>query len=187
MSDFREIFVKAVCGRSRHSFHDVNLLKTDHSVNEVLGCRITNHRYAGMATSSGVKINGSYDAHVWYTHSRGQNTTVLTKTIEYSRGISYEELGIDPNECSDPEAVVRLTHGPFASSVKLEGNSNIKVTVDMGYLVEVIGDTRLCVKHYPGACDDGFKKDFLDVFDDDDLEDEYTESFDEEEDLAEDF
>src|SRR5690554_6775126 len=98
MSEFREVFVKAVCGRSRHAFHDTNLLTTERAVDEVLGCRVTNHRHAGLVTPGGVKINGSYDIHVWFTHSGGQNTTVLTKTIDYSRAISFEELGIDANE-----------------------------------------------------------------------------------------
>ena len=47
----------------------------------------------------------------------------------------------------------------------------------------MIGDTKLCVKHYPGACDDSIKKEFIDLFDDE-FEDEFTDEFDEEEDLV---
>lgn len=183
MSEFREIYVKAVCGRSRHAFHDANILYTDQAIDEVLGCRVTNHHYAGLVTASGVKINGSYDIHVWYTHSGGQNTTVLTKTIDYSRAISFEELGINPNECDNPKASVRLTHGPICSDGTLVHASAIRCTVDLGYLVEVVGDTKLCVKHYPGACDDDYKKDFVDLLDDEEF-DEYVDEFEDEEDLV---
>lgn len=183
MSEFREIYVKAVCGRSRHAFHDTNILHTDRAVDEILGSRVTSHQFAGVVTSAGVKINGSYDIHVWFTHSGGQNTTVLTKTIDYSRVISFEELGIDPGGCDNPQATVRLTHGPICSDGTLVAGSAIRCTVDVGYLIEVIGDTKLCVKHYPGACDDSIKKEFIDLFDDE-FEDEFTDEFDEEEDLV---
>src|SRR5690554_2970965 len=124
MSEFREIYVKAVCGRSRHAFHDTNILHTDRAVDEVLGSRVTNHHFAGLVAATGVKVNGCYDIHVWFTHSGGQNTTVLTKKIDYSRAISYEELGIDENECDEPEATVRLTHGTICSDGTLvEGSA----------------------------------------------------------------
>lgn len=184
MSEFREVFVKAVCGRSRHAFHDTNILNTHQPVDEILGCRVTNHQYAGIVTSGGVKINGSYDIHVWYTHSAGQNTTVMTKTIDYSRAVSFDELGVDPDECHNAEANIRLTHGPICSEGSIVGTSSIRCTVDVGYLIEVIGDTRLCVKHYPGACDDYYKKDLLDAFDDDALDDELLDEFEDEADLV---
>lgn len=185
MSEFREIYVKAVCGRSRHAFHDTNILHTDRAVDEVLGCRVTNHQYAGVCTATGVKINGSYDIHVWFTHAGGQQTTVLQKTIDYSRAISFEELGINPDECDEPEVTVRLTHGPIGSDGTLVSGSAIRCNVDVGYLVEVIGDTKLCVKHYPGACDDDYKKDFIDLLDDDDeFDGEFVDEFEDEEDLV---
>lgn len=184
MSEFREVFVKAVCGRSRHAFHDTNVLHTHHTVNEVLGCRVTNHHYAAIVTPGGVKINGSYDVHVWYTHSVGQDTTVLTKTIDYSRAISFDELGVDPAECTNIEAKVKLTHGPICSEGSIVGAAAVRVTVDVGYLIELIGDTRLCVKHYPGACDDPYKKELFDAFDDEEFDDELADEFEDEVDVV---
>ena len=177
MSDFREIFVKAVCGRSRHAFHDTNILKTGNALDEVLGCKVTNHRYAAIVSPAGVKINGSYDIHIWHTHSGGNDTNVLTKTIDYTRAVSFEELGMDPYTFDNPEATVRITHGPIVSDAAIAGGSSVKIIVDIGYLIEVVGDTRLCVKHYPGACDDQLKKEFFASLEDEDLEEEFEDEF----------
>lgn len=184
MSEFREIYVKAVCGRSRHAFHDTNILHTEWAVDEILGCRVTNHQFAGTMTSAGAQIHGHYDVHVWFTHSGGQNTTVLTKTVDYTRAVSFEELGIAQDECEEPEATVRLTHGPICSDGILVGGSAIQITVDVGYLVEVVGNTKLCVKHYPGACGDDDKKDYIDLLDEEQFDEAFLEDFEDEEDLV---
>lgn len=174
MSEFREVYVKAVCGRSRHAFHDTNVLYTDRAVEEVLGCRVTNHQFVGKITNDGLRINGSYDIHVWFTHTGGQQTTVLKKTIEYRRAVGYDELGMDSDTCDEPEATVRLTHGPICSEGRLVAGSGIHCTVDIGYLVEIVGNTQLCIRHYPGACGDDGKKDYFDLLDED-FEDDLLE------------
>ena len=66
---------------------------------------------------------------------------------------------MNPAETTDAEVSVTVTHGPLIADTTLADPRTAQVSVEIGYLIEVVGDARLCVRHYPGACEDGLKKD----------------------------
>src|SRR5690606_769056 len=119
MSEFREIFVKAVCGRDRHVCRDTVQLRAERAIDEVLGCKVTRHRYAGLTSSQGVKVNGSYELHLWVSDADSQGTHILSRTVDYNRLIPYADLGVNPAETTDAEVSVTVTHGPLIADTTL--------------------------------------------------------------------
>src|SRR5690606_15174276 len=66
MSALREIFVKAVCARGKRGFVRTHRFRTKYHPDDLLGCRVTNHRVAAVLTGGGgVAVQGSYDIHLW--------------------------------------------------------------------------------------------------------------------------
>ncbi|MBO8141650.1 MAG: outer spore coat protein CotE [Firmicutes bacterium] len=193
MSALREIFVKAVCARGKRGFARTHRFRTKYHPDDLLGCRVTNHRYGAVLTGSGVTLQGSYDIHVWYAYSgvgdgadgsRGKvHTGVSVQTVEFQEHLPVQYLTGGPGAVINPECRVAATRQPRAREIALDADGVVQVTVEDGYAAEVIGETTLWVPVYGGVGTGGDEKKALELWEsmDSELDDEFDDDLDDDE------
>ncbi|MFP7494007.1 outer spore coat protein CotE [Terribacillus saccharophilus] len=183
---YREIITKAVIGRGRKFSKNIDHIRSESKPSSILGCWIINHRYhAKKKGDIGVEVVGKYDINVWYSHSDNSKTDVVSETVEYKELV---KLSIkDDNYLDDEfEVYAKAIQQPNCLECKIvEHGKKIFVEVEKEFLIEVVGETKLCVKVDPDGCevedeeedwdlelsDDDFKDvdpDFLDKKDEED-------------------
>lgn len=191
MSSLREIFVKAVCARGRRTFVRTHRFRTKNHPDDLLGCRLTNHRYQTHISADQVTVSGSYDIHMWYSYAGlddGGNvhTAVTVQTVEFEERLPVQYISGTNTAVVDAQARIVATRLPRAAEISLDGDGVVQVSVEDGYSVEVVGETTLWVAAYAGvgsefgddkkkgfglweAADDDFDSDFEDELYDDDF------------------
>lgn len=183
--NYREIITKAVIGRGRKFSKNIDHIRPEHKPSSILGCWIINHRYhAKKKGDKGVEVVGTYDVNVWYSYNDNTKTHVVSESVEYKELV---KLSIKDENCVDDdfEVYAKAIQQPNCLECKIvQHGQKIFVEVEKEFLVEVIGETKLCVKVDPDGCvvedveedwdyeltEDDFKDvdpDFLDKKDDD--------------------
>ena len=172
MGEYREIITKAVVAKGKKFTQSNHAICPKHSPTSILGCWIINHKYEAKKVDKTVEICGHYDINVWHSFSDNTKTEVVTERVEYKDVIKLKYR--DPDCLDDQEVVARVLQQPNCCECEISPNgSKIIVHVEREFLVEVIGETKVCVAVHHGKCD----------CDDDDLglddEDFDDEEFDE--------
>ncbi|WP_458413826.1 outer spore coat protein CotE [Schinkia sp. CFF1] len=160
---FREIITKAVCGKGRKFTQCTHTITPSHRPTSILGCWIINHEYDAKKVGENVEIEGNYDINVWYSFSDNTKTEVVTETVHYKDVVRLSSK--DENCVNDElEVVARVLQQPNCLECSISPNGNkIVVQVEREFIAEVIGETKVCVKVYPGACEENDDDDdFLD-------------------------
>lgn len=189
MNSLREIFVKAVCARGRRTFVRTHRFRTKNHPDDLLGCRVTNHRYTTTMDGSRVTVSGAYDIHMWYSYTGidddGQtHTAVSVQTVQFDEDVPVEYVSGTGGGVLQAEARVTATRHPRAAEVSLDADGVVQVAVEDGYAAEVVGDTTLWVPAYAGAMD-GFDDDKKKGFDfweaaEGDFDEDFDDEFDDE-------
>lgn len=168
----REIITKAVCGKGRKFSQATHTITPSHSPTSILGCWIINHTFATDKVGDAVEVSGAYDINVWYSFNNNTKTEVVTETVSY---VDHVPLAIVDKNCLDSGLEVngKATQQPTACEATISNSgSSVLVQVEREFLVEVIGETKVCVMVCAGGCDDYDDKDFnFDHDNDDDFED----------------
>lgn len=192
MSSLREIFVKAVCARGRRTFVRMHRFRTKNHPDDLLGCRVTNHRYTTTMDGTRVTVNGAYDIHMWYSYTgiddgSRMHTAVSVQTVEFVEHVPVEYLAGAATAVVGAQAQVTATRHPRAAEVSLDADGVVQVAVEDGYAAEVVGETTLWVPAYAGSMDefgDDKKKGFgFWEAADGDLDVDFDDEFDDEDDL----
>lgn len=147
---YREIITKAVIGKGRKFRQETDIITPAHRPSSILGCWIINHHYhAKLTKEDTVEIRGSYDANIWYAYNDNTKTEVITERMEYCDTVTLtirdkQHFG---EEC---DVIAKVIQQPncLECSIDKKGNK-IKVDVEREFLVEVIGETKVCVKVDP--------------------------------------
>jgi len=170
MGTLREIFVKAVCARGKRTFARLHRFRTKNHPEDLLGCRLTNHRFSSSMDGDGVIVTGSYDIHVWYSYSAGDaydggsgrvQTAVSVQTVEFQERIPVQYIDGSAGGVSNPHCRMTATRHPRATEISLDADGVVQVAVEDGYATEVIADTTLWVPVYAaGDALDDKKKGF---------------------------
>jgi len=184
MGTLREIFVKAVCARGKRSCARLHRFRTKYHPEDLLGCRITNHRYASSMDGDDVVVAGSYDIHVWYSYiddATGRvQTAVSVQTVEFEERLPVRFIGGSSAGVANPSCRLTATRHPRATEVSLDADGVVQVAVEDGYAAEVIGDTTLWVPVY--AAGDAFddKKKGFELWEagESELDDEFDDELD---------
>lgn len=184
MSSLREIFVKAVCARGRRTFVRTHRFRTKNHPDDLLGCRVTNHRHSTTLEDGRVTVSGTYDIHLWYSYSDlddggRMHTAVSVQTIEFEERVPVEYLSGSEAVVAQAQARVTATRHPRAAEVTLDADGVVQVTVEDGYAAEVVGETTLWVAAYAGGADFADKKKHFDMWDAvGDAEEDFDDEFD---------
>lgn len=168
----REIITKAVCGKGRKFTQATHTITPSNAPTSILGCWIINHTYSASKVGDTVEVSGSYDINVWYSYNNNTQTEVVSETVSF---VDQVPLAIVDKNCKDQgvEVEATATQQPTAyeATISNAGNS-VLVQVEREFLVEVIGETKVCVFVNPDGCDDLDEKDFML---DDDLDNDFED------------
>ncbi|PLR77140.1 outer spore coat protein CotE [Bacillus sp. V3-13] len=152
MGEYREIITKAVVAKGRKFTQSNHTINPAHHPSSILGCWIINHKYEANKAGKTVEVSGSYDINVWYSFDDNTKTEVVTERVTYTDVIKLKYR--DPDSQDDSDVVVRVLQQPNCVEAVISPNGNkIIVHVEREFLVEVIGETKVCVAIYPDECE----------------------------------
>ncbi|MDG4655984.1 outer spore coat protein CotE [Ectobacillus antri] len=154
MSEYREIITKAVVGKGRQYMKSTHTVDPNHTPTSILGCWVINHAYEAKKCGKYVEIDGYYDINTWYSYDDNTKTEVVTERVHYKEEVKIRYR--DKNFTGDDyEIIARVIQHPNCLEAIISPNGNkIIVTVEREFLVEVIGETKVCVRVNPEGCRD---------------------------------
>ena len=136
---FREIVTKAVIAKGKKKYKNEYEITVDEEPTTVLGCWIINHDFSAHDDNGRVKINGSFDANVWYSYDNDTKTKVASKHITYDE---IEKINIPNNDSVNRDIIIRSLKQPTCTSAK-EDKNIIKLEVEKELGIEIVGDTKV--------------------------------------------
>ena len=152
MGEYREIITKAVVAKGRKFTQSNHTICPTHQPSSILGCWIINHTYEAKKVGKTVEITGYYDINTWYSFNRNTKTEVVTERVEYCDVIRLKYR--DPDCLDDQDVIARVIQQPNCVECVISPSGNsIIVNVEREFIVEVIGETKVCVAVYPDKCD----------------------------------
>lgn len=169
MGEYREIITKAVVAKGRKFTQSNHTICPAHSPTSILGCWIINHTYEAKKLGKKVEVHGYYDINVWHSYNDNTKTEVVTERVEYCDVIKLKYR--DPDCFDDHDVIAKVLQQPNCCEAVISPNGNkIIVHVEREFLVEVIGETKVCVEVHPGHHKDDDDDWGLDI-DDEEFED----------------
>lgn len=177
--EFREIFVKTVCGEGDENVTESRSFHPNHRPTKILGTEITGNEFKAEYADNNVVVKGTYEMNIWYAYNEGRDTALLAVPVEYE-----DEVPLRRNEAT-PDSVCEVrvwnTYGPKVIDTEIRG-ADVVITCSRTWHAEIIGEAALCVKVYPGQCrvdDQCDKEDLVDDSSEEDYEDDEIEVADE--------
>ncbi|MDF2606490.1 MAG: cotE, partial [Bacillales bacterium] len=178
MSEYREIITKAVVGKGRKFAQCTHTITPTHRPTSILGCWVINHIYDAQICGEKVEVRGRYDINIWYSYNDNTKTEVVTETVSYTDLVKLRFR--DENVLSDEyEVIARVIQQPNCLEATISPSGKVVVQVEREFVVEVIGETKICVQVCHDACNEEID---CDIDDDefDDLDPDFFEGGEEE-------
>lgn len=176
----REIITKAVCGKGRKFSVVTHTVTPPHNPTSILGAWVINHQYEAVRAGDGIEVIGTYDINIWYSYSGNSQTDVAKETVSYSDlvPLSY----VDPkHRASTEEVSAEATQEPNCVEATISGGGrSVAIRVEREFLVEMVAETKVCVRVCPNGCNDIEDKDFDFVDNSSDFDDLDSDLLDEE-------
>lgn len=119
-------------------------LKPPNSPTSILGCWVINHTHQAKKVGKFVEVTGKFDVNVWYSHQDHSKTSVFTECVSYKERIRlhYRDEPMSGNE----EIIVNVIQHPNCTEAIIsECGEKFIITVERELIVDVIGETKLCV------------------------------------------
>ncbi|MGI6126374.1 MAG: outer spore coat protein CotE [Planifilum sp.] len=172
---YRQIITKAICGRGRKFSQSTHSIAPPENISGILGAWIINHTYKASQVGETVEVTGSYDVNIWYSFDGNTQTDVAKETIRYVERVPLSYYDRNVRE-GTTEVTAAVTQPPNCIEAKIAGGV-VQVSVEKEFLVEMIGETKVCVACYPDSFDEWDDKDLIvsnesdgETFDFDDLD-----------------
>ncbi|MCL6477232.1 MAG: outer spore coat protein CotE [Peptococcaceae bacterium] len=150
-SGYREIITKAVCGTAKKILRYSQQFPTVDGSEpvQILGTSITQMRLKEPEIEAdngtlGVRVNGIFEAHIWYSYNGGRSTDLLRQAIHFEEVVPVTEH--DGLILSITDAKANIIKPPQTQEAGITRDGRIKVDFELGVYVEVIGETKLLVK-----------------------------------------
>lgn len=156
---YRQIITKAICGRGRKFSQSTHSIAPPDHISGILGAWIINHTYKANLVGEMVEITGSYDVNMWYSYDGNTKTDVAKETIRYVERVPLSYYDRNVRE-GTTEVIAIATQPPNCIEAKISGGV-VKVSVEKEFLVEMIGETKVCVAAYPASFDEWDDKDVV--------------------------
>lgn len=138
MAYFKEIVTKAVIGKGKKTTKEKHEVSINNTIDNVLGCWVINHNFAGSIVNNNVEVTGSYDVNIWYSYDNNTKTNVIIKTFNYN-DLMKVKIKENSKLGNNSEIIVRTLTQPSVIDVEVvDGVVNLVVEKSMG--VEVIGE-----------------------------------------------
>ncbi|MBM7650087.1 spore coat protein E [Bacillus ectoiniformans] len=161
MAEYREIITKSVVAKGRKFTQTHHTIHPPHHPSSILGCWIINHEYKAKKMGKTVEIHGHYDVNIWYSHHNNTKTSVVTEKVDYRDVIKLKYR--DEHCFDDDEVIARVLQQPNCCEAVISPQGNkIVVQVEREFVVEVVGETKVCVSVHPHGCEDDWDCDLHD-------------------------
>lgn len=153
MKRIRQIVTKAVVAKGKKRFESVEVLCPPNQPTNILGCWVINHHFQSKRVGDFVEITGKYDINVWYAYNNKSKTAVFTQTVHYKDRVKLHFREGEHN--SSNQVKIRVLQQPNCVEAVIAPNKNdIRVTVERKFLVEVVGETTICINVLPSNTED---------------------------------
>ena len=148
MKKLRQIVTKAVVAKGKKRFESTETLCPPNSPTNILGCWVINHQYQSKRVGDFVEIAGKFDINVWYAYQNQSKTAVYTQSVTYKDKVKLHFRDGDHNNSNAVK--VKVLQQPNCVEAVIAPNKNdIFVTVEREFLVEVVGETTICITVHP--------------------------------------
>lgn len=156
--EYRQIVTKAVCGKGRKFSQVTHSIIPPENIHKILGAWVINHTYDCSKVGEAVEVRGSYDINIWYSTKGNTKTDVMKETIRYTEQVPLSYYDRNTREgTAQVSAMVTQTPNCVEASIAAESD-DVVVRVEKEFVVEMIGETKVCVACYPlEAADDDSK------------------------------
>ena len=136
---YKEIVTKAVIGKGKKKYRNSYQISVEEKPTTILGCWIINHNFSASEVDNKIKIDGSFDANIWYSYDNDTKTKVITKKITYNE---EEKMLVTNKDIVNKDIIIRSLKQPTCISAKEDGNNiNLEIEKELG--IEIIGDTKV--------------------------------------------
>ena len=144
MKHMRHIVTKAVVAKGKKRTESCEVLRPPNTPSSILGCWVINHTCSSKKHGRYVEVTGKFDINVWYAHHDHSKTSVFTETINYKDRI---KLHYRDKDTTGEEVHVRVLQQPNCTeAIIISGGTQFQVTVEREILVEVVGETTICIQ-----------------------------------------
>ena len=156
----REIITKAICGKGRKFSTVTHTVTPPHNPTSILGAWVINHQYEAVRAGDGIEVIGTYDINIWYSYDKNSQTDVAKETVSYVEHVPLSYL--DPkHRASTQEVAAEATQEPNCVEASVSSNkSSVSIRVEREFAVEMVAETKVCVKVCPNGCADHDDKDY---------------------------
>ena len=152
---YREIVTKAVIAKGKKKYKNSYQITVDNEPSTVLGVWIINHNFKATEDGDKIRIDGSFDANVWYSYDNDTKTTVTSKQITYTE---EEKLNVPNKEVTNKDIIIRSLKQPTCTSAKEDGKTiNLDIEKELG--IEIVGDTKVKISSVEDEDDDWLELD----------------------------
>ncbi|WP_124727485.1 outer spore coat protein CotE [Staphylospora marina] len=173
--EYRQIITRAVCGKGRKFSQTTHTIKPAEDIHTILGAWVINHRYECGKIGEAVEVRGSYDVNIWYATKGNTKTDVVKETVHYTEQIPLHYYDRNTRESSVLVSAA-VTQAPNCVEASIASKDDgVLVRVEKEFVVEMVGETKICVPVYPLEYAENDDKELISEY-----SDEYgSESFDE--------
>jgi spore coat protein E len=172
--EYRQIITKAVCGKGRKFSQMTHTIRPSEPVHTILGAWVINHSYDCNKVGEAVEVRGSYDINIWYSTRGNTKTDVMKETVHYAEQVPLSYYDRHAREASVLVSAA-VTQAPNCVEASIASHTDgIVVRVEKELLVEMVGETKICVPVYPLEMAETDDKDMISGY-----SDEFDESYDE--------
>ena len=106
-----------------------------------------------------MSANRRFHVNIWYSYDGNTKTDVAKETIRYVERVPLSYYDRNVRE-GTTEVTAVATQPPNCVEAKIAGGV-VQVSVEKEFLVEMIGETKVCVACYPASYDEWDEKDVV--------------------------
>ncbi|MBA4602358.1 outer spore coat protein CotE [Thermoactinomyces mirandus] len=147
--EYRQILTKAVCGKGRKFSQATHTVSPPENIHTILGAWVINHQYECSKVGEAVEVSGSYDVNIWYSTKGNTKTDVIKETVYYTEQVPMSYYDRNTRESSVAVSAA-VTQAPNCVEASIASHSDeVVVRVEKEFVVEMVGETKICVPVYP--------------------------------------
>lgn len=144
----RQIVTKAVVAKGKKRTEQEVKICPQNRPSSILGCWVINHTCSAKKHGHYVEVTGKFEVNVWYAYNSQSKTAVFTETVHYKDRVKLHYRDKDIKGAEDLH--VRVLQEPnCVEAVICPNGERFEVLVEREILVEVVGETTVCVSVHP--------------------------------------
>lgn len=140
MASYKEIVTKAVIGKGKKTFQNVEEVAVEPTPTTILGCWVINHTFGGTRVGDKIQIDGSYDVNIWYSYDNDSKTDVYKQSNTYQELVNVKKK--EDSDFSNEEILIQSLKQPTVTKVEIK-DGKVDYTVEKELGVEIVGDAKV--------------------------------------------